>query len=273
MAEAVERTAGAARAERPARRAQAYGGRFLVAYAVLGLLACAAVAASVVLFTGADDVEEQAWSAWQPEGEESTYAHQIASFVGHRYRLPSRDQLVGVHADRPVVEGPGDFPDIPLSYAQVVNSNSGGSDDIETFRLGDGSLYRLCGLGEGCAIGEGVPSEERGRLLRREGLELALYTFKYVDDADSVIVLLPPPGQPQATSGALFFRRGDLEPLLERPLSQTLANGDRPGPVIQVGFGETALVDRLTLPHLFKYDYAPTPDGTAAIVRLTRDEG
>ena len=52
-------------------------------------------------------------------------------------------------------------------------------------------MYNLCGVGQKCSIAEGQPSEERARLLRREALELALYTFKYVDDVDSVITLLP----------------------------------------------------------------------------------
>ena len=41
-------------------------------------------------------------------------------------------------------------------------------------------------------------SEARHALLRREALELALYTFKYVDGVDSVSVFLPPRPDGQA---------------------------------------------------------------------------
>jgi hypothetical protein len=89
-------------------------------------------------------------------------------------------------------------------------------------------LYRMCGLGKDCSIKEGKPSTERGMLLRREALELALYTFNYVADIDAVTVLMPPAIDPRTkklSHIALFFRPNDVQPALQSPLTDTL-----PGP-------------------------------------------
>ena len=61
----------------------------------------------------------------------------------------------------------------------------------------------MCGLGGACAI-KGKASTTRFMLVRREALELALYTFKYDGDVDSVVVL--PPTKTDDTV-ALLFRR------------------------------------------------------------------
>ena len=48
----------------------------------------------------------------------------------------------------------------------------------------------------------------------------SLYTFKYVDDVDSVLVFLPP--TPRAKSnGSVFLRRDDVADELRRPLIST----------------------------------------------------
>ena len=52
--------------------------------------------------------------------------------------------------------------------------------------------YELCGLGKNCSITEGKPTTRAAQLLRREALELALYSFRYFDGIDSTLVLLPP---------------------------------------------------------------------------------
>ena len=58
---------------------------------------------------------------------------------------------------------------------------------------GNTIAYNLCGIGgKNCAIGIGTPSSARLLLLRREALELALYTFKYVHGVQNVVAILPP---------------------------------------------------------------------------------
>ena len=93
-------------------------------------------------------------------------------------------------------------------------------------------MYTLNGLGPKGSVRGGKPSEARHLLLRREALELALYTFRYVKNVDLVVALLPPkpPREDARTrtgttttstadpqTQALFYRPGDLEPQLRDP--------------------------------------------------------
>ena len=64
-------------------------------------------------------------------------------------------------------------------------------DDIDIVDASKSMQYVLCGLGESCSIAHGEASEARHMLLRRQALELALYTFKYVDGIESVAIFLP----------------------------------------------------------------------------------
>ena len=80
--------------------------------------------------------------------------------------------------------------DVPIRWVAIRGDEAAGEED-EVVETSDSVMYVLCGTGENCAIDEGEPSADRYRLLRREALELALYSFKYTD-ADSVIALLPP---------------------------------------------------------------------------------
>ena len=69
-------------------------------------------------------------------------------------------------------------------------------------------MYILCGAGgpPNCTINAGKPTEERAEVLRREALELALYTFRYVDHTDSVLISFPP----KDVRYVMYFKKGDL---------------------------------------------------------------
>ncbi len=103
---------------------------------------------------------------------------------------------------------------------QIALQKSGDYDLI----TGETVLYRpppLCGLGPKCAIAKGKASTQRHLLLRRESLELSLYTFRYVKGISNVVVFMPPK-LGSDPSEALFFRKGDVSPELGKPLSRTL---------------------------------------------------
>ena len=57
--------------------------------------------------------------------------------------------------------------------------------------------FSLCGLGSSCSIATGKPSVARATLVRREILELALYTFKYVKSVKHIVAFMPPPAGTQ----------------------------------------------------------------------------
>ena len=61
-------------------------------------------------------------------------------------------------------------------------------------------------------------------LLKREALELALYSFRYIDNADNVVVILPPKPKEKVTQApVLLLQRKNLSSMLDRPLDTTLA--------------------------------------------------
>ena len=68
----------------------------------------------------------------------------------------------------------------------------------------------------------GQADSVRHLLLRRESLELALYSFRYLRDVNHVVALPPAARRAQDREQALLFAQGRHERGLDRPLSATL---------------------------------------------------
>lgn len=237
-------------------------GRFLLVYALLAGVLAAAVAGLVVLLGGGGAEPAPAFAAWEPRSEApEDRAQEIANFVASRYRLPSGSQLVTVQAAPPRVQ---DFPLSAVAIASAPDGSTYSGENIPVFQAEDTVVYILCGLGPECAIDEGEPSEERQRLLRRESLELALYTFRYVEGVENVVAFLPPRLGYRA-SYALFFQRHELEELVGRPLRETLPAPAPPLPE-EIPPAEIAVIDELTLPRFFAFQFQQLPNGTIGLV-------
>jgi hypothetical protein len=246
-----------------------YAPRFRMLTGALIGVALGALAATALLLAGGGPREEPAWSTWKPSQDDTEKgAQQIARHVGASYRLPTGDQLVLVEGGPLKVAGL-DLPvKIAVDESGGTGSGSGSSDGISVVK-GKTVMYQLCGLGPRCAISKGRPSTERFLLLRREALELALYSFRYLSGVKNVVALLPPaPGErPQ---NALFFRKQDYEPALDRPLQATLPS---PPPTLNAlpESPEAGLIERLTEDTLFRYSFQQSQDLSAYLVlqRLT----
>ena len=124
-------------------------------------------------------------------------------------------------------------------------------------------MYILCAAGTDCALPATAASGADERLVRREALELALYTMRY-NDVDPVVVLLPPDAQGQP-GGAVLLRREQLEAQLDRPLTQTLPTGKAPS-ASGITDLEAATIDYLTLSNMFVYEFQQASDGTARMM-------
>jgi len=256
------------RADRRERaRLTSYRFRFGLVYFLLAALMGGAVGSFIVLAGRPAPAENEAWSSWKPEGRENAYPTAIADHVAPRYRLPSGKQLVGVLA------GPAEVQDLPIRAVLIQHESSTPTlrDDVEVIETGSSVLYNLCGTGTRCSILEGDPTPARAQLLRREALELALYTFKYSDGVDSVIALLPvnlgdPKDEQDDTTTALFLQAKDFRDELQVPLRRTLA---APPPIAGAELDPTdgLVVDQLTQRRLYLYDIQPTQD-LSAIMRL-----
>jgi hypothetical protein len=235
-----------------------YRGRFLVVYAFLGAILAAGLAALVILLVNGSS-SEPPWSSWAPSGSVDTQVEQIANHVAGQYRLPNGEELLAVEAT------PLRVQDTPVAGV-VVRRPAGavtGENPIEVFSSAGTIGYVLCGLGQNCSIASGKPSAARHRLVRREALELALYTFRYVKDAEAIVAFMPPPSGQQANE-AILLRRSDLEPFLKRPLAGTLSPKTPQPDTIKKG--EAKRIDQATMGNLFRYQYQQLQDGSAALI-------
>ena len=221
-------------------------------------VAIGALAAAAVLVAGGGPKPGPVWSPWKPSDRDTSKgAEQIARHVAPSYRLPTGDQLVLVTG------GPLKVADLDLPVRIAVAGGTGSSDNYRLVQ-GRSVMYVLCGLGPRCAIAKGKPSTERFLLLRREALELALYSFRYLRSLDNVVALLPPaPGQ--RPRNAMFFRRSDVEPALTRPLTATLPS---PPPTLNAlpESPEATIIERLTDRNLFAYSFQQGQDLGAFLV-------
>jgi hypothetical protein len=258
------------RADRARRGAYRY--RFAAVYFVLAAIVGGAVGAAVVLVSR-DTPPPTKWASFEPDGSRVAKVRQIADVVTRGYRDSGR-QLVFAVAGPPQVTVPGQG-DIAVSAIAVQPDTSRGQREEGDYDVYDGHTaiaYRLCGAGDNCSISVGTPSSNRLQLLRREALELTLYTFKYVKGVDSVVVFLPPPpptgttsDQQPTSSGALFLRRDDVADQLKVPLTRTLPTAPplSPGTPSQT---DAANVDRLTRPHVYSYSHEAVADGVYLVL-------
>ena len=252
------------RAERA--RGHAYRNRFTLLYFLLAFVAGAGIGALILFVSRGGPEPAPAWSSWSPTGSSERRAAQIAQHVTTAYRLPSGHQLVAATYAGPPT-GPAQDGTLQLVRAiAVLPDTTGGRaerDDIATVDARGTVVYVLCGLGKRCSIAEGKPSVARHQLLRREALELALYSFSYLDGVDSVAVLLPPRPDGQAAT-AVFLERSDLRAELVRPLAETLPG--RAPTVGRIPTGERGVIDRATLSRLYSYSYLQAQDGSPVMV-------
>jgi hypothetical protein len=209
-----ERHAGAgAPAVATARKSSSYAPRFQFLTGALVAVGIAAIVGIAVLIIGpSTKAPEPPWSPWKPSASGVAGAAQIADHVAPEY-MESGKQLVKIDANDLSFQG------IPLTVALQTTPEDCGRIQIHSEK---GVLYQLCGLTSTCAIDQGKPSAERGLLMRRAALELALYSFRYLKDVKQVVVLTPPVKGDLPTH-ALYFQRSEMAKELERPLTSSLA--------------------------------------------------
>jgi hypothetical protein len=240
-----------------------YTARFAIAYIAFGIILAAALTGLIVLVIRPGYHPGPAWSTWKPSaGTSQKVAAQIADHVAHRYRL-SEDgqQLVAVIPSKPTVtSGTTNIAIKAVAVRKAPQSNTG----IAIYGTDKAEDYTLCGLGEHCSISSGQATQTRGRLVRREALEIALYTFKFAPSIDSIAAFMPPPPG-QTTTSILYIRKDDLKDQLRKPLSKTLPLQTPPLPTADDKV-EKATIDKLTLPHMFTYELTALQTGGAALI-------
>jgi hypothetical protein len=268
--------AAAARSRGTARReASPHSHKFrLVTGGLAGLAVAAVVIAIAVLSSGGSGGPGPAWSAWKPvNSSASLRPREIADHIAPFYRISAVDQLAVV-----TVVNLADTAN-PLNVAVRNDPNSSAVSVVP----GKTVAFNLCGLGQNCAINVGQPSTDRLLLLRREAFELALYTFRYVGGVDNVVAILPPghttptstlsakPPTSNASTATkplsigLLFLRQELQPWLDRPVSETLPEQFPPSVPLMRSAPEAGLVEQITARGLFQQRLVQAQDGSRLI--------
>lgn len=241
-----------------------YRGRFAFLYLALAVVAGCAVGALVVLVGRGSPAPAPPWSTFEPEGSTERRAALIGDHVSDQYRLPTGRPMATVTYSGPPSIANQDGSALQIRGLAVQSEAASGADDIDAFRAESTVMYVLCGRGEVCSIPEGQESEARTQLLRREALELGLYSFKFLDGIDQVLVLLPPRvGSEQAN--VVFLERDDLRSALRRPLNETLTAEIAPS-VGEITAEEGSTIDRLTRSRVFQASPLQAQDGSFIMV-------
>ena len=235
--------------------------RFAVVYGILAL-ALAAGITGLVIYAGRSINPGPAWSSWKPSGGGLGAAKQIAQHVAPAYRLPDGNQLVDAIPKGPVLTSGGQTAPLSLIAVRGPKGKIQGDSIVEASN--DNTVtFSLCGLGQSCAIATGKPSVERATLVRREILELALYTFKYVPSVKRIVAFMPPPAGTPPTY-VVYLQKDELKSQLDAPLEETLA-GKTPLPS-QITPREQQRIDGLTLTRMYKYGVSQTQQGELVLV-------
>jgi hypothetical protein len=197
------------------------------------------------------------WSSYKPKGGDVfTKAQNMADHVAPAYKV--NGQPIAVVQAQPLLYQDAVVEGIAFTRQPFRKI---GSPFKQFEPVGSTVAYVFCGTASRCGVPP-VGAETVDPMLRRETLELALYTFKYSPSVESVVGLLPPAGN---TNYAIYLRRRNFEDQLSKPLDATLPQHkvlsyDQLGPV------EKATVDRLTMKNTYQSQFSQGANGGTLLV-------
>jgi hypothetical protein len=260
-----------------ARSSFPHSHKFLAATAMLAGIAVGALAVAVaVLMSSSKAGVATRWSTWSPPDNGLAGEREIADTVAPFYRATRANQLVVVtvhNVSSPSSTGAGSGTELALR-----DPTSG----ILSAIPGNSAVYNLCGLAAGCAVDGGSASQARLLLLRREALELSLYTFRYMSNIQNVVAILPPGRTTQGCTGicsqpnaptttktvnlAVVFQRQGLQRFVDQPLRLTLPEPLPPSVSEMAAAPEAELVSVLTGQSLYQQHLVQAQDGSSVLV-------
>ena len=235
----------------------------MIFYVLLGAVLAGAITGLVLVALQPGKPKPPAWSTWKPaQGDTQAKIAEIADHIASQYLLSKNGrQLVAIIPSKPEVTQYTNISKVSTIGILASANSSSFSRIVST----SGAIQeQFCGLGTACSIQQGTATAARERLLRREALEVALYTFKFVPSVNAVIAYMPPPPGQNPTT-VLYLERSNLSQELSHPLKETLPLTTPPLPT-QSDSVESRTIDRLTVPVEYSFQYEGLSDGTKALV-------
>jgi hypothetical protein len=232
------------------KRAGIYSRRFALVQLLVMILFAGLLALFAVLISRSGS--HQAWSSYKPRGGDSIgRAQKLANYVAPRY--VSNGSPIAVVQAQPLI-----YRDAVVDgIAFMRQPNQGvGSPFTQFENASKTMMYVFCGASTACGVTQSA-ADEVAPLLREESLELALYTFKYWPDINSVVMLLPPW---KKENPALLFRRKKFTKELSKPLEATLPKRDVMTRA-SLTEDEIATVQQLTASSIFLAGFRQTGNG------------
>lgn len=234
-------------------RSLGHKSRFALAYLLLGAAAGAALGAFIVLQQRPGPKPPIPWSTWKPANASvGETARAIASHVEGAYRLPDGTQLTRV------ILGPSEAAPNIQAVALADRPNA-----VTLYDPTRTVVYTLCGAEQNCGL-QGAETRAGSDALRREALELALYTMKYANAADVAVFFPPLQGDTKSTN-VLNFPRDDYARQLDKPLKATLPHGKAVARG-RIDARESATIDALTSGHQYRFGVQTATGGRRILV-------
>jgi hypothetical protein len=289
----VQSVVGVSLSDRSGRESSPHSHKFRVAMGALVGVAIGAIVLAIAVLSngGGSSAPKVQWSSWSPSDDGALGAREIADHIAPTYRISAVDQLdviTVVNLANATAAAAASATGSSATNGLQVAVQFDPSTSQVSLLSGKTIAFNMCGVGgKDCAIGIGQPSTERLLLLRREALELALYTFKYISGVQNVVAILPP-GHTEQTSSltskppasnakstpkpvdiAVLFIRDELKPFLARPLTDTFPEQFPPSvPELSQwrNTEEAGLVDQITAHGLFSERLVQAQDGSNLIV-------
>jgi hypothetical protein len=197
------------------------------------------------------------WSSYRPKGGDVfSKAQNMANHVAPAYKY-NGEPIAVVQAQ-------------PLLYQDAVVDGIAftrtpfrkiGSPFKQFEPSGSTIAYVFCGSAPRCTL-PSTGAEQTVPMLKRETLELALYTFKYSPSVQSIVGLLPPAG---TNNYAIYLRRKNFAKELSEPLDATLPS-HKVLSYPQLSPVEKATVDRLTAKATYQSQFSQGANGRTLLV-------
>jgi hypothetical protein len=246
-------------------RRSSYRFRFGLVYILLAAMFGAGVGAFVVLASRPEPEPDPTWSAWQPTGSPTARLRQIADRIPKAYKEDGQQLTVSTAGGLSVPLGDAEVPIKTVFVEPDTSRGLAEEGDIKAFEGATVASFALCGVGTNnqCALRAASASTDRSLLLQRQAIELSLYTLKYIEGVDSVLVFMPPTAKGEG-NGAVFLTRSDVAAELDRPITEILPS--RTPTLGSLSEIEEGHVLRLTDERTFSFQFEPAPDGSPVLI-------